>query len=241
MASWWFPFLLLGIGTAMLHPLAASGESMRALGYASIFGAASLTAKAAASAARRSAQWIASKGTDFFYKDAPPEQESPPDQPVTEYAYGEVGPTEFREYILPWLLWPTRIGGIWQPSTPGKVKTRRANLPWYCATSSCPLSQSQTKRPSRKLSKSLIAAPPTKTPQRPLSKDDTILEARDRARVLHFAKHPISSCCRSLFASRQATPSRARHQLVPHDNDSEASTRSPCATRSAPPSRSEGF
>ena len=72
-ASWWFPFLLLGIGTAMLHPLAASGESMCALGYASIFGAASLTAKAAASATRRSAQWIARKGTDFIYRDATPE------------------------------------------------------------------------------------------------------------------------------------------------------------------------
>ena len=46
-ASWWFPFLLLGIGTALLHQLAATGGSMRALGYASLFGAASLTVKAA--------------------------------------------------------------------------------------------------------------------------------------------------------------------------------------------------
>ena len=160
---------------------------MRALGHASLFGATSLTAKAAASSVRKGAHWIARKGTDFIYRSATPEQEPPAARTVTDDTFRKVAPTEFREYILPLLMWPTRKGGIWHPSTPGKVQARRAHLPCYCATSSCPLSRSQTKRPSKTLSE----PPPARTLQRPLSWDDTILEARDEAKVLHFARHPI--------------------------------------------------
>ena len=107
-ASWWFHSLLLGIGTALLHPLAATGGSMRALGYASLFGATSLTVKAAASSVRKGAQWLTEKVTDFFSRKAAPDHETPAAPPdVTDDTFRELGPTEFREYILPWLVWPT--------------------------------------------------------------------------------------------------------------------------------------
>ena len=187
LASWWLPWLLLGVGTAMLHPIADTGASMRALGYASLFGAASLVLKAAAFNIRQSARWVAREGAAFICQNAIPAPE-PPAAPASYLnSFGELGPKEFREYILPWLIWPTCAGGIWHPSTPGKVKARREHLPCYCPTSSFPLSRSQAKRRA----KALPVTPPVRTLPRPLSKNDAFQEAREEARVLHFSRHPI--------------------------------------------------
>ena len=91
--------MLLGVGIAVLHPLADAGASLHALGYASLFGATSLALKATARNLRKGARWVDDARTAFVGKTGTPAPTPPAAPTSSDSTSEELGPEEFRGYI----------------------------------------------------------------------------------------------------------------------------------------------